>query len=341
MQRRSTFFEPLNIVVIMKVRSFGRVINAFLGFSYDFRRYFLFSAWRADMSNKSVRDYHLVKVYHSLEKSLSYQNRKKSSGWDAAHQVLELVKYSSKEGNYGFHDEAAVGVLKSFIEHPDNELTDSAANIKKELEGLAISVENIYGAMGYSDTDFLRGRLSDPESFFLSRYSLREFSPQKVSELELKRVLRLAMKAPSVCNRQAWHVYHSTDDDIIRKALSYQQGNRGFGHKVPNLMIITTDLSAFMPGQEHYQHWIDGGLFSMSLIHALHSLGVASCCLNWSQSPSNDLKMRKALNVKHNHTVMMMLAFGYPENNSRVCISARRPVEEICTELKEIINEGI
>jgi hypothetical protein len=55
-----------------------------------------------------------------------------------------------------------------------------------------------------------------------------------------------------VGNRQAWHVYHSDESDVIKEALSYQQGNKGFGHSVPNLMVIATDLKAFMPGQEHY-----------------------------------------------------------------------------------------
>ena len=143
----------------------------------------------------------------------------------------------------------------------------------------------------------------------------------------------LAMKTPSVCNRQAWHVYHSDESDVIKEALSYQQGNKGFSENIPNLMVITTDLKAFMSGQEHYQHWIDGGLFSMSIVYALHSLGISSCCLNWSQSPKNDKKLRGSIKIKPNHTVMMMLAVGYPDDNNKVCVSARRPLNEVFTKL--------
>ena len=49
------------------------------------------------------------------------------------------------------------------------------------------------------------------------------------------------------------------------------------------LLIIAMDLKAFVPAHERYQHWIDGGMFSMSIIYALHSLGLSSCCLNWSK----------------------------------------------------------
>src|SRR3546814_1994141 len=76
----------------------------------------------------------------------------------------------------------------------------------------------------------------------------------------------------------------SSDLEIIDRALSLQNGNRGFGHEIPCLLILCTDLSAFDTAGERYQHWIDGGMFSMSLVWALHALGYSSCCLNWSKT---------------------------------------------------------
>lgn len=93
-------------------------------------------------------------------------------------------------------------------------------------------------------------------------------------------------------------------------------------------------FKAFMPGQEHYQHWIDSGMFAMSVIYALHSLGVASCCLNWSQSPASDKKLRSCLDIKDNHTIIMMLAIGLPKENNNACISARRPLDEFYSKLE-------
>ncbi|MBE0471039.1 MAG: nitroreductase family protein [Methyloprofundus sp.] len=317
-----------------KLRKYGRVVNALIGFLYDFKRFYLYSAWKADMQNKEIRNYHMVKVYHSLEKSLSFKRRNKESGWSTAKMVLELIKIADSTNDYGFHDKAGLSVLKKFINHPDNTGHEHAQKIKQEIKNLHWSSDDAHGTKHYKDNDLLRGKLINPEAFFLSRYSLREFKQEKVEALQIERAISLAMKTPSVCNRQAWHVYHSDNQESIRKALSYQQGNRGFGDEVPNLMIITSDLKAFMPGQEHYQHWIDGGLFSMSLIYAFHSLGIVSCCLNWSQSPSNDLKLRSTFNIRPNDTVIMMLAFGYPDKDNNVCVSARRPLEEIYTKLE-------
>lgn len=317
-----------------KIRSFGRVVKAFIGFYYDFKRYYLYSSWNADMNDRDIRNYHMVKLYHSLEKSLSFKDRNNESGWSVAYSVLELIKLSAKNNDYGYHDKAGLTVLKRFVSTPDNSNHQHALIIKKEIQGLSFDSEDKHGVMTYEYGDFSRGRLLDPESFFFSRYSLREFDGKKVDDQVVIRAISLAMKTPSVCNRQPWHVYHTNDDDVIKKALSYQQGNKGFGDNVKNLMIVTSDLKAFMPGQEHYQHWIDGGLFSMSLVYAFHSLGIASCCLNWSQSPGNDMKLRAAFNIREDDSVIMMLAFGYPNDENKVCVSARRPLCEIYSKLE-------
>jgi nitroreductase len=328
--------KPEEKVFIMwnRIRKYGRVVNAAVGFFYDLKRFAFYSAWKANMHDKEVREYHMVKVYHSLEKSLSFTRRNKDSGWSTAQTVLELVMIADRENNYGYHDKAGLSVLKHFVNHPDNSSNDNARIIKEKIQNINWESEDDHGAKTYEDNDFSKGMLEDPEAFFLSRYSLREYRQAPVGAPLVERALSLAMKTPSVCNRQAWHVYHTDNQLVIRKALAHQLGNRGFGEQVPNLMIVTTDLKSFMPGQEHYQHWIDGGLFSMSLIYAFHSLGIASCCLNWSQSPGNDLKFRSAFNIRPNHTVIMMLAFGYPNVENNVCVSSRRPLGEIHTKLE-------
>lgn len=146
--------------------------------------------------------------------------------------------------------------------------------------------------------------------------------------------MRLAVKAPSACNRQPWKVYHTTDPHKRDAALALQAGNRGFGHKIPNLLIVTADLRAFMPGEERYQIWIDGGIFSMSLIQAFHSLGIGTCCLNWSVSPKRDKQLRKIFNIDPSQSVIMMLAAGYPRSENFVCASKRPSVETFLEELE-------
>lgn len=321
-------------MIWLKVKPFGRVLKALHGFAYNFKRFYSYAGWRSNMKDVEQRNYNAAKIYHSLEKSMSFKNRKEGSGWSDAFALMDLLKIALRSDSLGYHDKAACKLLGDFIELEGNSQTDQAKYIRSELSKLNFTSLDEHGTKVYTAADFQRGILASPESFFLSRYSLREFKEEFVSEEVIKRAVSLAMKSPSVCNRQAWHVYHTTDLLVKEKALKHQAGNRGFGDRIPNLMILTTDLKAFMPGQEHYQHWIDGGLFSMSLIYALHSLGVASCCLNWSQSPSNDRLLRTLVDIKQNHTIVMMLAVGWPDEENNVCMSARRPLDEVYTCLK-------
>ncbi len=317
------------------MRSCWRLWNTLLGFFYDFKRVLSYGGWRGNSYNLTQRNYQLAMQYHGLEKSMSYRNRKRDSGWSRAQTVLHLIKIASNSGDIGYHDRAAKNVLKKFIDLPENKNTEKGILVKKELEKINFDSLDIHGTREYGIDEFNKGILKNPEEFFFSRRSLREFSSEIVDEAVIKRAVTLAMKSPSVCNRQEWHVYHTSDSDLKEKALRYQAGNRGFGHKIPNLVIITTDLEAFFSGKEHYQHWIDGGIFSMSLIYALHSLGVASCCLNWSQSPKNDKLLRSLVDIKQNHTVIMLLAIGWPNIKNKVCASARRPIQEVYSLLKK------
>jgi nitroreductase len=249
--------------------------------------------------------------------------------------LADALSAAQQTTNVGYHDRAALEVLSKFVSLPENRGTSDAKEIRESLGGLHVGTPEGHGRKVMSLADLRRGVLQSPEDFFGSRYSLREFRDADVAEEVVEQAVSLALKTPSVCNRQAWHVYHSSEQKIKAIALSYQSGNRGFGQNIPRLLIITSDLKAFMAGEERYQHWIDGGLFSMSLVYAFHSLGVGSCCLNWSQSPSKDRALRKRLNIRNNHSIIMMLAVGWPQSRNSVCASMRRPLRHFISALRE------
>ncbi len=324
--------------MIDTLKIYARTVLAGFGFLYDLSRYARYSGWRSSLRSVEVRNYYMVKVYHTLEKSLSFTNRKPGSGWAGANALIKALERSFTLNGTGCHDLMAITVLKKFAEAEKAHQPEKTAELISRLvkvESLSKQTIPFYynsGAINHAKAAFDKGRLTTPENFFLSRYSLREFSDAPIPAQELRRALEMAMKSPSACNRQSWHVYH-LDGDLAQQALAFQDGNRGFGHKIKDLLIITTDLRAFVSPRERYQHWIDGGMFSMSLILALHSIGIASCCLNWSQSGRADINFRKVIRIDPQHTVMMMLAIGYPNEQNTVCASARRPIEEIYTRL--------
>jgi nitroreductase len=324
--------------MIDTAKIYARTVLAGFGFLYDLGRYIRYAGWRSSLNSVEARNYYMVKVYHTLEKSLSFTNRKPGSGWAGANTLIKALEQSFTLNGTGYHDLVAITVLKKFAEAEiTHQPEKTAALIKRLIKVESLSNRSIpfydnSGAINHDKTAFDKGRLAIPENFFMSRYSLREFSDEKISAEALSRALEMAMKSPSACNRQSWHVYH-LEGELAQQALAFQDGNRGFGHKIKELLIITTDLRAFVSPRERYQHWIDGGMFSMSLILALHSIGIASCCLNWSQSGRADIKFRKVIKISPQHTVMMMLAIGYPNEQNTVCASPRRPISEVYTKL--------
>jgi len=295
---------------------------------YDFFRYLKYAGWRSKY-RYSVRDYKAVKIYHRLEKSLSFRQRDSSSGWGAAADlVIHLKKYKKENNSFTYHEKVGVKVLGDFIAVA---IAENNPEAKAIIEFWEVHKESSFvqgGVVEKSLADLQRGRLLDPEAFFLSRFSVRDFDCKNVSNKDIEQIISLALNTPSVCNRQGSFVYCLNTRAEIDKALSLQNGNRGFGHEIPCLLILCADISAFDTAGERYQQWIDGGMFSMSIIWALHSLGFASCCLNWSKGALDDMKLRKLINIKKEHTILMMLGVGLPRENIKVCYSARKPVKD-------------
>jgi nitroreductase len=282
----------------------------------------------------------MIKLYHRLEKSMSFNNRNPSSGWNDAKKLAEICETPGKRVT--FNQVVALSVLKKFVNS-----TEDVFGFKAEIERIIDKFEEECasyepkgeGSFGPGTEEvnisiLESARLNDPESFFYSRRSIRSFSSERITKDDVIRAITLAKSAPSACNRQAWHVYYISNPSIVKDVLKLQNGNRGFGSEVSDLLIIAGDLKAFGTAQERNQVYIDSGIFGMSLMFALHSLGLASCALNWGTLPKDDKSLRKTIPLEDSHTVSFMLAVGKPKENNIVCASTRVPTDSILTEVK-------
>lgn len=314
------------------IKRYGRILMGLRGFIYDLNRFIRFNAWNFDCSNAKMRQYHLAKLTHTLEKSMSFKNKREGAGYTNAKKIQEiLIEVDNNNYEKNFNDFLALQTLKKFC-LSSKDLNNKFSDIYQVLPNW----DNIlvdYGIYSLTKEEINRGQLEKPEDFFNSRYTLRDFKDITIPPEIIDRALSLAQKTPSSCNMQPWHVYLLKNKTNIDIALSYQTGNKGFTNNIHNLMIITSDQLSFISSSERYQHWIDGGLYAMSLIYAFHSLGIATCSLNWSENPQKDIAFRKALNINHHHSIIMMIAFGYPCENNLVCVSPRKSTECIKTEI--------
>jgi nitroreductase len=143
----------------------------------------------------------------------------------------------------------------------------------------------------------------------------------------VERAVTLAQKSPSVCNRQAWKVHVITAEDEKRKVLDLQNGSRGFGDQANKVLIVTVELGNFLTVGERNQGWVDGGMFAMSLVYALHSLGLGTCCLNWAVRHERDRQLKHEVDISNSESIIMMIAVGHLPDEFPVAQATRRNVK--------------
>jgi nitroreductase len=105
-------------------------------------------------------------------------------------------------------------------------------------------------------------------------------------------------------------VYWVQDSLHKKRVLELQFGNRGFGETAGEILVITTDILTVFGQHERKQIFVDGGLYSMTLLNALHYVGLGVCPLNWGVFPKRDRMLKDALDIPASQEVILILAIG-------------------------------
>lgn len=301
---------------------------------YDTRRYFIYSGINKSRQYQGEQAARITMAYHQLEKGLSYAVPRPGFGQGVVARLLGAVELFV--ARYGFIAPAttalgALGAYVAFNEAAGVDMTALKARIaslpKTEPEVLEACSDG--GTISVSRIELESKRAAGFKGFFNSRYSVRHFSGGSTPEVDIAEAIGIAQKTPSVCNRQAWKVHAYSKKEDMERLLAIQSGSRGFGDQASTVLVVTCDLTRFVDVGERYQAWIDGGMFSMSVCLAFHSLGYGTCCLNWSKERSDDIALRKVAGIKPEEQVIMMIAVGALPDYFKVAYSARRPLDEV------------
>ncbi len=249
----------------------------------------------------------MTKDYHGVEKGLSLREPRRPFG-KAVMERLDMLIPAAE----------AQGVSAGFLAH-----AHSARTALLEWNSTGARTEHLSPVREEAE----RG-IENPAQFFTSRRSVRDYDSRPVSPDVLQEAVSLAINTPSVCNRQAWRVRFYTDDADKAAVRSFQNGNSGLG-EVPVMALVTVDAGLFAGVGERNQPYVEGGLFSMSLVWALHSLGIDSCMLNMCQPNRVLSNLRSRLNIPENELVIMLVAIGHGREGHRVARSPRRTTSEV------------
>ena len=301
---------------------------------YDLSRFLKSSSAGGRFNTRTKFPALITKEYHRIEKGLALKEPRVGFGYNVVQSLVStLRKYQKK---YGLDETAqtALNVLFAYYEfnlkngRQDEQLYQELIELKNailENQGLT----SAGGVIELSKQEILNSAQLDLKKFFKSRYSIRQFASENVEMSLIEAAVKMAQKTPSVCNRQSSKVYVFSSDEDKKKALSYQTGNRGFGDQASKVLIVTSDLGHFFNIGERNQCWIDGAMFVMSLVYALHSLGLGTCCLNWSVVYELDVALKKAVGISDSDSIIMMIAVGHLSKKLKVAQSARKDLEEV------------
>ncbi|HLS72358.1 MAG TPA: nitroreductase family protein [Actinomycetaceae bacterium] len=282
-------------------------------FLLDARSYSKSAAAHRGQATADSLEARLTMDYHKIEKSLTLPEPRRPFGLTVEQRMKSLMSAAGEQDRE-----------KAYFAYSSDALTALAA---WNSEG------NVDARVAPQYVSTFAGLVPETaELFFASRRSTRNFDlAHPPDPAVVLHAARLAGHSPSVCNRQAscLHLFH--DRETVRQLLAHQRGNAGFGPTIPMLGIVTVRRGLFVGPGERNQRWVDGGLFAMTFVWALHALGVQSCMLNWSMPNRATAALRRTAGIDDGEDVIVLVAIGHRTGGSRVARSERRPAADFIT----------
>lgn len=307
------------------------ILNAYKN---DYREYSRWQYHNKNVKTQNSLEAKILRQTHVIEKGMSLSKPKEKFG---VQKAIELLDFVDEFQNMGYRIEEsepvknAIEVLAAYIRFHRNrgfEPADVISHFEK-YRGF-LSDKNEYGIEKISRKELDKLTHGEFPEFFCSRHSVRQFADRKIDIADIKKCVALAMRAPSACNRQDCKAYFYQDAETNNALGKLIAGNTGFENEVPAYLVITSDMSAFYDAFERNQIYVDGGIFSMALVEALHYYGIASCILQNGEFRERNLEFKKICgNIPENEKIILFIAIGYYKENVVYATSHRKRLDSV------------
>ena len=309
-----------------------KIINNYkihVAYNYDKKRYRKFST---TISTEQALIARIIKVYHGIEKGLTMPAFRFGFGIDRMKQLIGLCNiYIRKYDSINIQLIQAIKVIKEYKVFHDS----SSFAIDPSLDSQISSILNKFpdlvedNQLNFTSDNYFSNINSKFDDFAFSRHSVRSFSETQIDDNLIKEAVNIAQSTPSACNRQPVRVKIVSDKTIMSSILALQGGNRGFGESINKLIILTSYIGGYNKAYERSCCYVDGGMYLMNLVYALHFKKIATCILNWSVYPDIDKKIRKITKLAEDEVIIGLIACGIPQDNFKVTSSHRNSGEKI------------
>lgn len=287
--------------------------------------------YNADSQQKRVRD--LTVNYHIIEKGLTMPETRPGFGYLILKKLSGLILQYADAGFNKDHISfiQSVSVIQEYLEFHKSISFILDKDIYEQLNLIVGRFGHLEGTkqIRTTRTEYFSRKNAAFDQFCHSRYSVRNYTQESIPLELFHQCVELAQRSPSFCNRQPTRVHIVKSEELKKQLLELQNGNRGFGHLAETILVITSSVSTIKDIHERNENHLNGGMFIMSLLNALHFHQIASCSLNWSVSNDRDAKARKLLNLPEDEVILVLLSCGFVPDNFSIASSPRFPVSEI------------
>ncbi|WP_392447287.1 nitroreductase family protein [Capnocytophaga canis] len=276
----------------------------------------------------------IVMNAHSIEKGLSLKNIKLGYGKSKILMVMRDLECYYKN----FNDKELVlfylSIVEAYLEYnksknvEDQDILDAYMKMKQVLDSDTKHLDHLIGGYFKTSRDkiHLYGKI-DYYNFVRNRHSIRNFTGNQIDIALVNKALEIAQYTPSACNRQPWGNHVFIDKEKINQILDFQTGARQFKEDITCVIMVTSKYSSFFGG-EYHQPYVNGGMYAMNLIFALHSLGLGTTPLNMGFSSQKLKVLKNICDIKDDEVPIVLIGVGEISEELSIATSSRFKFKE-------------
>ena len=277
--------------------------------------------------------------YHSLEKGLSNVNLRYGFGERAFTELFKTMDlfiekgYDTKDSRF----QQALSVVKAYVDLHEKDGQDYPEVVKNNYEKIEkYKDETIYNDGGYGTYNFKEApKYSEMNftDFMHNRHSVRDFGEDEISSEDVRKAIELAKWSPSACNRQSFKVYYVKDEEKVKEVIKIQRGLTNNAKNIRGAIVITNRVEYYNKEYERNLSYVDGGIFSMSLMLGLNNYNIANCPLSAAFAMDQEKSMRELLNISERENLTLVLAIGSFPDEFKIAKSQRDSIDNFVTEI--------
>lgn len=143
----------------------------------------------------------------------------------------------------------------------------------------------------------------------LSRRSIRKYKDQKISKLEMDRILKAAMYAPSAMNLQAWQLIIIDNKDVLIETI----------RSIPYAEMLRQSAAAILvcgeSSVEKNESWLlqNCSAVIQNILLSSHGLGIGSCWIAIHGMDDVYQNIKAQFTLPENIVPVSLISLGYPD----------------------------